>query len=1181
MRNERFCRLTSIVAIATVTVLLGMSLQLHAQSQAFTATLSGTVSDSAGALVSGAKLTLNDREQGITRTYTTDSSGEYVFSQLPPAVYSLQVAAQGFVTYQQDGISLAAGQTAQQPLTLRVGSVSERVEVVSEAPLLNADNANISSDISARQVVELPLNLRNVYGLAFLNSSVSNTAEYQIVGGNGISGSADQDISFFNFGGTFFNTAEYLLDGTWDTGSDWGGVTYVPAVDGVQEFKIQTNAFTAQYGWSSGNVINVVTKSGNNRFHGDAYEFYRNSALDSRNFFNNGKAPDFHRHQFGVTFGGPIIKNKTYFFGYYEGLRQQTPVTFTGSMPLDAFRSGDFSSLLGGPALNSGGQPITDNLGRTVLTGSIYDPFSTRTVTAGQVDPVTGLTATNTGYVRDPFQGNLIPTTRWDPIANNILQGNFWPKPDTADPFNNYSRSAAAAAHSNEYSIRIDHNISDKSRLFGRWSQKFESKVNVPQYYGSDVAGPGATNPNNRYSFDLGYSHVFTPTFLLSANVGVNRWVEGSQVQSLGFKASTLGLPAFIDAISPVFPQVQPQGMSFLGPNQNQDDYFVPRTLWTGAVDLTKIIGRHSLTFGFMGVLNQINGGHIFNTTLKFPTSFTAGPDPNNIPQGANTGFGFASFLLGVGDSGSQTGFNALPATEKKQLGWYLQDDWHATRKLTLNLGLRYEIQTAPTERHNRQEYFDFKATNPISAAIGFNVPGELVFNSDRNRGLYNTTYKNFAPRIGLAYEVMNKLVFRSGYGIFFVPNYYGNGPLTGFSQSTPWVNTLDNQLTPYKTLNNAFSGGEVPPQGSSQGGLTDVGFGLNPVINPVRHSPYVEQWMAGFQYSLTTNDLIDLTYVGNHGVHVLAQYLEWNQLPTKDLPLGTALQDQVPNPFFGHIASSGCGLDLPTVARGQLLRPYPEYCSVTEAPPAVGSSNYNALQATYTHRWHSGLNVNVSYTFSKFMDDVQGSSGWAFPGSGSSVRDSYNLSRERSVDTSDTPHSLVVNYIYELPFGRGKAMGSGWIRPVNTILGGWQLTGILTAKSGFPLSISPVANNTNSFGGNQRPDVIGNPVPANQNIRDWINPAAFSQPPNNTFGDAPRTFSSLRSPRYVSWDMGLQKWINVGEQKRLQFRWEMFNALNHPNFFAPDQNLGDASFGTINQAYPGRDMQVALKFYW
>ncbi|MCU1299712.1 MAG: Oar protein, partial [Acidobacteriaceae bacterium] len=513
--------------------------------------------------------------------------------------------------------------------------------------------------------------------------------------------------------------------------------------------------------------------------------------------------------------------------------------------------------------------------------------------------------------------------------------------------------------------------------------------------------------------------------------------------------------------------------------------------------------------------------------------------------------------------------------------GWYLQDDWKATQKLTVNLGLRYEIQTAPTERYNRQQYFDFTAVNPISSAIGFNVPGELVFNTDKNRGLYNTQYKNFAPRIGLAYQFMPKLVFRTGYGIFFVPNYNGNGPLTGYSQSTPWVTTLDNQLTPNNTLSNAFPNGEVLPQGSAQGGLTDVGFGLNPVVNPVRHSAYVQQWMAGAQYSLTNNDLIDITYVGNHGVHVLAQYLEWNQLPTKDFALGSQLLAQVPNPFFGHLTGSGCGLDQPTVIQGQLLRPFPEYCSVTEAPPAVGASNYNALQITYNHRWHSGLNVNVSYTYSRFTDDVQGSSGWAFPGSGSSVRDAYNLGAERSVDSSDIPHSLVVNYIYELPFGHGKQLGGDWKGPVNAILGGWQLTGIVYAKSGFPLSISPVSNNTNSFGGNQRPNLVGNPRPANQTINNWINPAAFAQPAAFTFGNAPRNLENLRAPRYNDWDMGIQKWWDFSESKRLQFRIEMFNALNHPNFFAPDTNLGDSSFGKISQAYPSRDVQAAMKFYF
>jgi hypothetical protein len=1185
MERKPSSLLTLILVTAMFTFLV-LPARLLAQTRAVTATLSGTVSDPSGSVLPGAKISLTSSERSISRVYTTDATGAYVLSQLPPSTYSLQVTVSGFKTYKQDGIELAAGQSAEQPVVMTVGSISQAVEVTAQAPLLNADNANISSDISAQQVVELPLNLRNVYGLAFLNSSVNNTAEFQIVGGNGIAGSADQDISFFNFGGTFFNTAEYLLDGTWDTGADWGGVTYVPAVDSVQEFKIQTNAFTAQYGWSSGNVINVVTKAGTNHFHGDVYDFLRNSALDSRNYFNNSAQPLFHRQQFGATIGGPIWKNKTYFFAYYEGLRSATPVTFTGTMPTSGFLSGDFSQQLGS-------QVGTDALGRPVLSGQIYDPFSTRTITAGQVDPVTGLTAASTGYIRDPFAGNLIPQARWDSVAKTLAQGKYWPSPTSAGLVNNFSGSAAAASHSDEYSIRIDHNLTDSTRLFGRWSRKYESKVNVPTYFGaSDPAGPGATNPNNRYSANLGIDHVFAPTFTMSANIGVNRWIEQSQVQSFGFKASSLGLPGFIDAISPLFPLVLPQGVTGLGPNPGLDDYIVPRTLITASVDLTKIVAKHVLSFGFMGVSNQLNGGHYFSTVLPFPTSFTAGPDPQN--DTASTGAGFASFLLGVGGAWGpglpQTGFNQFPANNKKYLGWYLQDDWKATRKLTVNLGLRYEIQTAPTERLNAQEYFDFRATNPISASVGFKVPGEIVYSTDSNRGLYHTTHTNFAPRIGLAYQLMPKLVLRSGYGIFFVPNIYNNSPNLGYSQPTPWVTSLDG-LTPTNTLSNAFPNGQVPVTGKALGALTDVGFGLNPVVNPIRHSPYVQQWMAGVQYSLTNNDLLDITYVGNHGVHVLAQYLEWNQLPTKDLALGNQLNAQVPNPFFGHITSSGCGLDQPTIIQGQLLRPYPEYCSVTEAPPAVGSSNYNALQVTYNHRWHSGLNVNVSYTYSKFLDNVQGSSGWAFPGSGSSVRDAYNLAAERSVDISDIPQSLVVNYIYELPFGHGKSLGGEWHGPVNAVLGGWQLTGILTAKSGFPLSISPLSNNTDSFGGNQRPNLVGNPVPADQSINNWINGAAFAQPAAFTFGDSPRNLANLRAPHYTNWDMGIQKWWNFSEAKRLQFRLEMFNAFNHPNFFAPDMNLADykpdtsgvnqGPFGKISQAYPARDVQAALKFYF
>ena len=1164
---------------------------MYGQGQAITASLNGTVTDPSGQPISGARLTLTNADRGFVRSFTTDETGLYSFTLLPPGTYKLEAEAPSFKRYAQEGIALAAGQVADQKISLTIGALSEIVEVNSQAPLLNSENANIASDISGRQVAELPLNLRNVIGLAVLNSSVSNAAELQIVGAPGISGSADQDVSFLNFGGTFFNTASYLLDGTWDTRLDWGGVIYVPAVDDVEQFKIQTNAFTAQYGFSSGNVINVVTKSGSNQFHGDAYEFYRNSSVEAKYFFNGGPQPQFTRNQFGATIGGPIRKGKTFFFGYYEGLRSATPATFVGTMPTDLERTGNFSELLGGPA-------GTDALGRQILAGAVYNPFSTRQITGGTIDPVTNLPVTGLapgvkGFTRDPFPGNIIPSNLLDTIAESVATGAFWPKPTGAGLVNNFTSAGSAAARSNEYSIRIDHNFSDNDRVNVRWSQKYQSKTNSPTYFGaSDNGGPGVVAPNNRYSLNAGYTHVFNPTFDMSLTFGVNRHVEQSVTQSFGFKASGLGFPSFIDGIAPSFPQFQPQSYAGLGAPNNLDNYIVPQTIYTSGVDFTKVRGKHTWAFGFADVHAFLDGGHYANTTLQFQTIGTAGPDPQLATTG--TGDGFASFLLGVGGGTDQTGFNRFPATSKHLLGWYVQDSWKATRRLTLNLGLRYEIQTAPTERHQAQQFFDFTAANPISTAVGFKVPGMLVFNSGGNRGLYDTPHTNFAPRIGAAYQLRDKMVLRGGYGVFYVPSYYNQGPNIGYSQSTPWVTSLNGGLNPSSTLSgnaslglpSAFANGQIPLTGNSLGGLTDVGFGLNPVVDPIRHSPYVQQWMAGVQYSFTNNDLLDVNYVGNHGVHVLAQYLEWNEFPVSDLSMGNALNAQVPNPFFGAITSSGCGLDQSTIVKAQLLRPFPQYCSVTEAEPAAAGSTYNALQATYTHRWHSGLEASVSYTYSKFIDDAQGSSGWAFPGSGSSVRNSYNLSAERSVDASDLTHSLVINYNYELPFGRGKQFGRDWNRAKDAVLGGWQWSGILTAHTGLPISITPASNNTvgtASYGFNQRPNIVPgvNPVPDNQTIAHWINPAAFSQPAPFTFGDAARFLSNLRAPDYLNWDMGIQKSWRFTETKRFQFRFEMYNAFNHPNFFVPDGNLGDSGFGTITGAYPARSIQFAGKFYW
>jgi hypothetical protein len=1181
-------RIIAAIAAVVLSLVLG-NVPLNAQTQAFTATLSGTVTDSSGAVIPRATVQLTSVERGIIRTFNTGDAGNFSFQLLPPADYDLKVEMGGFQSYEQRGISLAAGASAHQDVILSVGPTAQNVVVSSEAPLINTDNANISADISQRQVVELPLNLRNVFGLASLNSSVNNSTQAQLVNGSGISGSADQDISFLNFGGTHFGTAAYLLDGTWNTSPDWGAVIYVPSVENVQEFKIQTNAFTAQYGWSSGNVVNVVSKSGTNRFHGDLFEFYRNSALDGNNYFNNRNGtprPDFSRNQYGGSAGGPLYipglykqTNKTYIFGVYERLRQSTPASLNNiTVPTATFIGGDFSQLLTPTVLGQ------DALGRNIYQGAIYDPYSVRQITQGKVDPKTGLVATSTGYIQDPIAGNKLSNSikGIDPIAAKIAAGKYWPTPTSSALVNNFFASASASAQSDEFSIRVDHNLSDFTRIFARYSHKSELKTNSPAFFGaSDPGGPGVTNPNNRWSFDMGGSHIFSQSLILSANVGMNRWIEQSATQGDGFKPSTLGLPGSLDTIAGQFPTIKIDNTAGLGPGaiNGQDSYAVPRNIITYSADLTKTFSKHTVAVGYMGVVNQLLGGHVYGTKLGFNTGTSGGPDPANVTSG--TGYGFASFLLGVPNNGGTTGVNAQPATQKNYFGWYVQDDWKVTPRLTANLGIRYEIQTPLTERHNKQQYFDFTAINPVGAGTGLSTPGELVFNGGSNRrGLYNTSYSNFGPRLGLSYRATPKAVVRGGYGLFFIPSYTGNAPADGYTQTTPIQGTLN--YVPYNTLSNPVPNGILLPQGSALGAMQDVGQGV-PAVRSARASTYLQQWMLGVQYSLRTNDLLDITYVGNRGIKLSAGGYERNQLPTQYFALGSnALTTLVTNPFYGKITSSGCGLDQPTVQRHRLLRPFPQYCSVQEQGAPVGDSYYDALQLTYTHRFSSGFSVLASYTFSKFIDNVEGNNGWANSGP-TSIRNYYNLAAEKSVDGADIPHSLVVSYIYELPIGKHKAFGSALSTPVNAVVGGWQVSGISTFKQGFPLSIAPANNPLGTYGANRRPDIVADVHIAHPTIDKWFNTDAFKDPADPfAFGNSARYLSTLRAPGYQNWDLAVQKYWNLGELARLQFRAEMYNAFNHANFYAPNQFSGSgAAFGTIGGVFPARDVQFAGKFYW
>jgi hypothetical protein len=677
----------------------------------------------------------------------------------------------------------------------------------------------------------------------------------------------------------------------------------------------------------------------------------------------------------------------------------------------------------------------------------------------------------------------------------------------------------------------------------------------------------------------------------MNLTAGYEYWNQVSTNQSRGFKPSTLGFPARLDQYNPEFPLITVGSQSPLGPSNGAENSSIPPTI-SASADFVKVVGKHVLSYGFMFVNSEENYTGYPIADFDFNGTFTSGPNPE-LPS-PDTGNGLAQMLLGVLDGGnSQQGYN--PAMTKRYWGGYLQDDYKPLSTLTLNLGLRYEIEGAPTYRHDWAAYFNPNVTNPIGSAVGMSLPGALQFLSSSHRGVYNTNYDNWAPRIGFTEQVLPKLVLRGGYGIFFPPSVYlstnNPGNIDGYAATTDVESTLNGvSPNPAVTLANPFPYGYVPVNGNSLGGLEDVGYSVSSVFVK-RRSPYTQQYMLGFQYAPTATDVIDIAYVGNHGTHIPFASLNQSQLNPSYLPMGaTALDTLVPNPFYGHIAAgqSSCSLDSADVEAYQLMDPYPQYCGVTEVYPSAGFDLYNALQANYRHRFTRGLSVMVSYTFSKFLDNTEGTQSWAYVGNASPANN-YNLAAEKSVDAGDTPQSLVVNYIYDLPIGRGKAVGSSMNHVADAVVGGWEVSGIATFKSGIPLSV--IGNDWNSYGGDPRPDLVASPNIAHRTIHEWFNTGAFAYAPYGYFGDTPRYFSGLRAPGYQDFDTAILKNWFFPHETHFQFRAELFNTFNHPQFYAPNPYYGGcdpngssscaSGFGQITNAFPAREVQFAGKFYW
>lgn len=1129
-------------------------------AQTITASLEGLVSDGSQAVVPGAKVQIINRSTNATTTVDTGSDGRFVAPSLPPGgPYSLVIEAAGFKKYERSGIMLQVNQSARVEVALEVGSVSETVEVSAEAPLLESTTATLGQVIGNRSIVNLPLNERNPYALVLLSPGVTGAVGFQFNNVN------------ISINGGRPGSNEILADGIPSSPplvNPIQGYTVFPSVDAVQEFKVQTNTYTPEFGRSGGGIINLIYKSGTNQFHGSLFEFLRNSKLDANDFFANSRGirlASFKRNQFGASIGGPVLlpkiydgRNRTFFFFTYEGLRQRAVTNVLNTVPTEQQRAGDFSRLL-----NAAGNPII-----------IYDPDST--------------TASGTGFVRTAFPGNVIPQSRIDPVARNVMR--YYPLPNSAGAassgINNYAAAAASPTDNNQIDVRGDEVLNDRNRFFLRISHR-NLNLGLPDYFPEDVriAQGGFFQPQISNNAAFNYTFNASPTFLMDFRYGFGRTLLNFRPRSDGFDPTQLGMPAYISSNSDrvMFPGFAPQGYLTLGnggPEFRRNAFETHSTAWQN----TKVLTSHTLKFGMEARLVRVNNSEAGNAVgnFSFNRSLTQGPNPN--VASATAGDSIASFLLGLGSGVYTKGFKGV-STQSTYWGFYLGDDWKVSRRLTLNLGIRYEFETPRTERYNRVNVFNPDVPSPLAGPAGVpNLVGGLQFAGveGRSRRQFSTDRNNWAPRFGFAWQAGQSTVIRGGYGIFYAPSYRAAGGTVGnfgYRSDTNFFGTLDG-VRPNNYLRDPFPDAFAPVTGNSTGLLTGIGSEISATNYRDSVVPYTQNWSLNIQRQLPGQLLIEGGYVGNRGIHLTRTgegNYNLNQLRPEVLQLGTQLQQSVPNPFFGLISSGP--LAARNVPRSFLLRPFPQFAIVNEMFGTGASSNYHSFQLRAEKRFHSGLNFLFSYTAAKQIDD---NSIISTVGRNALQQNIYDRAADRAVSANDVAQRGVLSFVYELPFGRGRALGSNWNRVTDAMLGGWQTNGVLAVQGGQPLALA-TQDTSNSGGNSLRPNNNGQSAKLSGSVHErlerYFNTSVFSQPAPFTFGNTGRTLPDVRGPGTNGIDLSLFKNFAITERTSVQFRAEAFNFTNTPNFGLPNQNLNNQQFGVISsQANSPRQIQFGLK---
>jgi len=1124
-------------------------------------TVLGRVTDSTGATVPGADVRITNAKTGVSASAKTNDAGNFTLPYLISGTYTLTSEANGFKKWVRNEIQVRINDSVEVNIELQLGATTETIEVKDTSPILSTAEASLGQVIDERRVQELPLFAGNAMDLVHLAPGTVNGTNLRLR-----KAAFNSAPSTFSTDGGGNNQNEFSIDGVSNTFSDGTAprVAFSPPPTAISEFKVQTTAFDASLGHTMGSTVNVSTKSGTNAIHGEMHEWLRHSALDAPTIFNNrtGQSlPIYQDNRYGFSVGAPITipkvyngKNRTFWFYSWEANKFGSPEANTSTVPTAKMRTGDLSEYLARGAAYQ-----------------VYDPRSTQLV--------------NGRYVRTPIPGNIIPPSQIDAVGRNMAA--LYPLPNspgttTVEQRNNFFRTGKALEDYWVWLARFDHAFSENHRIFVRLHRDFweEDKNRV---FSNDVNGVILNRNNKGIAFDDVY--VVSPTLLFNFRYGLTfqdfperRPSRGTDLSKLGFSQNLVN--QVVDPALATLPNVGVNPFTSLA-SWESGDGLTAATSHSFVGNFTKMMGNHNFRFGpeFRAYRENRNRFHQ-GTSPQFAFNATY-TKANDTAANPTLGGEVAAMLLGI-PAGSMSVTDSY-AEQDTYTAIYFQDDWKISKKLTMNIGVRWEYETAMTERFNRAAiHFAGETPNPLDAQAKINyaaapIPelpvsqfkayGGLTFAGagGNPRSYWQAPKSNFMPRIGLAYQILPKTILRAGYGTYYasIGSNFTNTNLSGFLQSTPIQASLDNGLTYIATNANPFPNGLIKPAGAAGGLMTNIGQDVA-FWAAKRYNPYAQRWSFGLQQELPGKFMVESSYVGNRAVRLNinrqlnntpAQYLSTS--PVRDQATIDYLGQNSRNPFFGLNPIYG-----QNITKGSLLRPFPHFGNVTLNGDQSGYSWYHSLQSRLERRFSSGWTLQASYTWSKAMEATE-------------FLNAVDPRPYEVVAGLDRTHRVAGSGIWELPFGRGRKFGADMHKALDFAVGGWQLGGLYQHQSGAPLGFG-----NRIFNGSLDNIVLPE---GQRSVDGWFNlNAGFNRNAAQQLASNIRTFpirfNGVRGPNQDRWDFSLIKNFRITERWTTQFRAETFNAMNHSNLADPNTDPTSSSFGLITGQDPPRSWQFSLK---